>query len=589
FSLFMRGFYFYDFELKNEKRERTPLSDAALDLAGTDGDLLDAFVSWRFDIGERPAEIRIGEQVINWGESTFIQGGANVINHINVSALRVPGAELREALLPQDLVFFSIGLTPNADLEVVYQYDWDKTNPDAVGTYFSTNDFAVAGGSEVRLGFGDTPDFPNPDFFPFDRGFNSIPRGPSVFPSDDGQWGWALRYFAPDFNNGTEFGFYYFNYHSRLPLISARTGSFEGLNIAAGVSVNTPAILDAAGQYFAANPGDVQGAIDAAVALGVNLPQYMVEGIANAAVTGGDVTVLATAYATDAFANTPSTGADPFGTPAGGTAQFFTSYPEDIQMFAASINTTIGQTALQGEIAHHANRPLQIDDLEVLFAGLSPLRQPFAQFGQLGSFSFLGGSPQFNPNTPPLTTINGYLRRDYTQADMALTRLFGPKFGADLAVGLFEVAFHHVHNFPDKDELRFDAPGTVVSGNDSFIPSLGITLAERAHPGKPLLPAKHFPDQNSWGYRLAGRLDYSNVFGSFNMSPRLAWQHDVDGITPGPAGAFIAGRKALTIGNRFTYQNQWEFDMSYSRFFGAGFQNEIHDRDFVAASVKFTF
>ena len=165
---------------------------------------------------------------------------------------------------------------------------------------------------------------------------------------------------------------------------------------------------------------------------------------------------------------------------------------------------------------------------------------------------------------------------------MAFTRLFSRVFGADQGVALFEVAYHHVHGFPSKDVLRFDGAATVVSGNPD--------LAELAHPGKPILPGDAFPDENSWGYRLAGRLDYSNIFGtSFNMAPRFAWQHDVDGITPGPAGAFIEDRKAITIGNRFSYQNQWELDFSYSRFFGAGFQNEIHDRDFVAASLKFTF
>ncbi|NND59040.1 MAG: DUF1302 family protein, partial [Gammaproteobacteria bacterium] len=49
------------------------------------------------------------------------------------------------------------------------------------------------------------------------------------------------------------------------------------------------------------------------------------------------------------------------------------------------------------------------------------------------------------------------------------------------------------------------------------------------------------------------------------------------------------GRKALTVGSRFSYQNRWEFDVSYSAFWGAGRQNEIHDRDFVAASLKYTF
>ena len=38
--------------------------------------------------------------MINWGESTFIQGGINVVNPVDVSRLRVAGAELKEAFLP---------------------------------------------------------------------------------------------------------------------------------------------------------------------------------------------------------------------------------------------------------------------------------------------------------------------------------------------------------------------------------------------------------------------------------------------------------------------------------------------------------
>ena len=36
--------------------------------------------------------------MINWGESTFIQNGINVINPIDVTKFRIPGSELREAL-----------------------------------------------------------------------------------------------------------------------------------------------------------------------------------------------------------------------------------------------------------------------------------------------------------------------------------------------------------------------------------------------------------------------------------------------------------------------------------------------------------
>src|SRR5690606_40843697 len=33
----------------------------------------------------------------------------------------------------------------------------------------------------------------------------------------------------------------------------------------------------------------------------------------------------------------------------------------------------------------------------------------------------------------------------------------------------------------------------------------------------------------SWGYRLRAALDYSNVIAGINLSPNIAWSHDVEG------------------------------------------------------------
>ena len=43
-------------------------------------------------------------------------------------------------------------------------------------------------------------------------------------------------------------------------------------------------------------------------------------------------------------------------------------------MYGMSWNTTLpGGVAWQGEISHRPNMPLQVDDVELLFAALSPL------------------------------------------------------------------------------------------------------------------------------------------------------------------------------------------------------------------------
>ena len=41
---------------------------------------------WKgFDVGDNAGDVRFGNQVLSWGESTFIQGGINTINPIDVS------------------------------------------------------------------------------------------------------------------------------------------------------------------------------------------------------------------------------------------------------------------------------------------------------------------------------------------------------------------------------------------------------------------------------------------------------------------------------------------------------------------------
>ena len=59
--------------------------------------------------------------------------------------------------------------------------------------------------------------------------------------------------------------------------------------------------------------------------------------------------------------------------------------------------------------------------------------------------------------------------------------------------------------------------------------------------------------------------------------------------SPGPGGNFLEGRQALTVGLGFNYQINWEWDLSYTSFFGADRYNLINDRDFLAANLKYSF
>ena len=601
YGLFVRGSLLYDDLVEDSATDRTPISETGKNLAGAYVRLLDAFVYGRWDLAGHELDIRAGRQVVNWGESTFIQGGINnAINHFDVASLRVPGSELREAYLPQEILKVSFGLTDNLTVDAIGIFDWDRTEPEPVGTYFSSNDFVPRGGEQVFLGFGAFSD-QGTDFTPlggpFIENFQAVGRDPTVESSDSGQYGLAFRWFLPDFSQGTELGFYFVNYHSKLPLITGRTGTQAGtckslgvlvaarataLGLASGLSRDTAVAIGAnAGSTRSQGVGQAPGSVNCtgnSDPLAFDTATEYATIVANTALGGGNVTSQATALATHEYAQ---------------TAGYFTEYPEDIQLFGVSFNTQVGTTgiALQGEVSYRKDVPLQFDDVEVLFAALTPFEAAavaeqggvvpttcappgtLAGCGQLGAF----GVDE---------TVQGWGLFDVLQAQMTATKAFPPMLGAAQLVAVVEAGMTKVDGMPDKTSggpngrgLRLNGPGTSVSGN--------LELASR-HFGE-VEPLNRFADEDSWGYRAALRLDYLGLIGAWNFSPRFVWAHDVSGTTPGPGGNFVDGRRGATLGILASYQAQFEVDVSYTVFDGAGRYNELTDRDFFSATVKYSF
>ena len=114
---FFRTRAFYDSAIMDDETEFKPINESGKDEAGRAIELLDAYLFFDQDIIDKPFTARIGRQVISWGESTFIQGGINSINPVDASAFRKPGAEVKEALLPVNLLYGSLGLSDDLTLE----------------------------------------------------------------------------------------------------------------------------------------------------------------------------------------------------------------------------------------------------------------------------------------------------------------------------------------------------------------------------------------------------------------------------------------------------------------------------------------
>ncbi|MEO2149929.1 MAG: DUF1302 domain-containing protein [bacterium] len=261
YFVFIRGFYFSDFAIREGdvlKEGRPALSGTAERFAGLNAVLLDAYVRRDFGGIDNPLTLTVGSQVINWGESTFIQNGLNGVNPVDLSKLRAAGSEIKEALVPIPAAKFDYDLSDTVSLQGFYQLGWRPTRLEPIGTFFSVTDIASPGGNFVLLGFGQTPDDgvfvqDNPPgasvFDPNDPVGVVVQRTGDRTPSNLGQYGISARWFAEELG-GTEFGFYYTHLHSRLPIISAITGD-PLTSLPEGVTYGDSA------EYFLEYPEDI--------------------------------------------------------------------------------------------------------------------------------------------------------------------------------------------------------------------------------------------------------------------------------------------------------------------------------------------
>lgn len=298
-GVFLRGKYWYDFELKDEGRIWKDIDDSNRKVSSksSGAELLDAFIYHNYSLGDMPGSVRLGKQVVSWGESTFIGNSINSINPVDVSAFRRPGAEVKEGLIPVNMFYVSQTLTDQLAAEAFYQLEWDQTILDNCGTFFSSTD-VVANGCNNNYHILD------PDTISQVQAASSagllpgvqvdgeglvVQRGANRTAKDSGQWGLALRWMGAE----TEYGAYVMNYHSRTPIVSMQNANSAGI-IDTLTVIGGPLGFDAA------------------------LPMLL------------------------------------------GRGSYFLEYPEDIRLYGLSFSTTLPTgTSWSGEISYRPNMPLQ--------------------------------------------------------------------------------------------------------------------------------------------------------------------------------------------------------------------------------------
>lgn len=449
------------------------------DLLGQAVNVLDFYLQARvgsFGLLDSDVTLTVGEQIINWGESTIISiNSLNTINPINLNPLFRPGfLSLATVFSPVGAIKLGAPLSRNTSLDIFYQYDWEKVEIAPRGGFLSFVDVTLgADDNIVNPGFGQAPDDPEGNLRAQQQLLTAVADVSGRVPveernaPDGGQYGAAFSWFLPDFNNGTELRFYYSNYHSRLPYISAFAGEESCYQAPPSDSsaVNTVNLIqDCPNIDFQQLLGSLGESVGGAAggqlqAVGQALNAANLDQVIG---TGGN----GIACPPDAI---PGSGPcaeayrlDTFGV--------LLEYPEDINLFGVSFNTSFGDISVQGEIAYRPNLPLQIDDVDVAFAAL----QPSAPLGcsqenqnancQLGSFA-----DQYRVGVPALTglldtlasggdvvnTVGDLLGVDLTQAAIIADQLTNTL--ADAGIDPGELA-SNLSGLPS-DAILADPPG----------------------------------------------------------------------------------------------------------------------------------
>ncbi|MEO8524339.1 MAG: DUF1302 domain-containing protein [Caldimonas sp.] len=191
---------------------------ATQDIHGHRGEVLDAFVFGKLQLGGLPTTFRAGRHSLQWGESLFIGGNAiaGTMQPVDVvKLLSAPGSQFKEIIRPVNQLSGQIQLSEAVSLAAFYQLQWARNRLPAVGSFFSTDDYIGNGAERINTG---APVFaPNPPFstsVPFFPGFNKIPDREA---KNSGQGGMQLRFRLP--GGQTDYGLYAVRYHSKGPIL----------------------------------------------------------------------------------------------------------------------------------------------------------------------------------------------------------------------------------------------------------------------------------------------------------------------------------------------------------------------------------
>lgn len=171
------------------------------DIMGRKAELLDAFVFGKFQLGDRPATVRLGRHTLLWGESLFfgsngIAGGMAPLDLPKL--LSVPNSQFKEIARPTGKLSGQVQLSSDLVFGAYVAYEWEKTRLMPAGAYLSASDSLGPGAERINAG-------PTGVFL----------RSGDLDARDSGQYGVQLRWHVDVID--TDLGFYAIRYHANGP------------------------------------------------------------------------------------------------------------------------------------------------------------------------------------------------------------------------------------------------------------------------------------------------------------------------------------------------------------------------------------
>lgn len=551
----------------------------------TNAMLLDAYVYGSFDFEGTDLQLRLGNQVVNWGESIFIQG-VNQINPIDVPAARRPGTELKEILLPVWMAYANWGFDWGS-IEAFYQLEWQNTSIDACGTYWAVteNNISVNPGqcnsaTVITSVIGGAVSGTSSPLYP-QLGSNPYAQANGLYvplvkgkeARDNGQAGIAIRF--PIEKLDTEIGLYAENIHSRLPFISGLAGSLP-TELPGGAWILPPGTLSP----LQTNPYPV-------AFMNAGLPVWRVPGSGPNPLDPNDDTVLRGPSAAHAAL------ARALGVPVTPGRSFW-EYPEDMHIFGISAATNLLGWSVSAEASLQQNIPAQVNGNDLL-NGLLSFVGPNAKEGLEAALKGKDGYAK------------GYDLFTKQQFQVNTVKTFSNIFGAENMLIVGEVGMQ-TNNVPDytKGKVRYGRGFMFGFGSNQQLAQNPATALTQGNTCSPTLTGAPVPIPNptynpqpngckndgyitdfAWGYRLRINADYNNVFDTgVTVTPSVFWAHDVDGVSIDPT--FNDGRQTLGLGLKFSLNKRYTIETNYVNYNEAKY-DPLGDRDFYSVSASVTF